>query len=411
MFEIFIGLTALAALLSFINAKFLKLPETIGVMILSIVASLLLGSIYFIDKPSFVNVCQVVEQIDFRTILFDFLLGVLLFAGAIHVNLKSLLKERGTVVIYATFGVLISTFIIGTAFYYIATAIGLQIDYLYSLVFGALISPTDPVAVLALLKKAGAPKHMEIRIVGESLFNDGVGIVVFLSILSLATMMHEFEITHIAEEFALEAGGGFVMGLSLGYLGKLLIQKVLNEPVIAVHISLAIVLGGYSLSSLFHVSGAIAMVVAGLIIGHSLHAEKITGDLKNHLTIFWKILDEIFNAVLFVLIGLEIIALKFEVNYLYIGLISILIVLLSRYITIFLSNFLLKKSHKANSKERTVLAWAGLRGGISIALALTLPESEVRDLILFSTYVVVVFSIIVQGLTIEKIILKSFKQS
>ncbi len=153
------------------------------------------------------------------------------------------------------------------------------------------------------------------------------------------------------------------------------------------------------------------MVVAGLIIGHSLNAEKITGDLKNHLTIFWKILDEIFNAVLFVLIGLEIIALKFEVNYLYIGLISILIVLLSRYITIFLSNFLLKKSHKANSKERTVLAWAGLRGGISIALALTLPESEVRDLILFSTYVVVVFSIIVQGLTIEKIILKSFKQS
>ena len=379
-------------------------------MILSIITSLLFAILFYIDKNSFLYVCQVIDQVDFRTILFDFLLGVLLFAGAIHVNLNSLLKEKGTVIIYATFGVLVSTFIIGTAFYYLATALGLQIDYLYSLVFGALISPTDPVAVLALLKKAGAPKHMEIKIVGESLFNDGVGIVVFLSLLSLATMMQEFEITHIAKEFALEAGGGFAMGLALGYIGKLFIQKVVNEPVIAVHISLAIVLGGYSLSSLLHISGAIAMVVAGLIIGHGLHAKGITDDLKNHMNIFWKVLDEIFNAVLFVLIGLEIIALQFEVNHLVLGIVSIIIVILSRYITVFLSNFLLKKSHKANSSERVVLTWAGLRGGISIALALTLPESEVRDLILFATYVVVVFSIIAQGLTIEKLILKTLKK-
>jgi CPA1 family monovalent cation:H+ antiporter len=410
MFQIFIGITALSALLSFINAKFVKLPETIGIMILSIITSLLFGLLFFIDSESFLYVCQVIDEIDFRTILFDFLLGVLLFAGAIHVNLKGLLNQKGPVIIYATFGVLLSTFLIGTAFYYIATALGLQIDYLFSLVFGALISPTDPVAVLALLKKAGAPKHMEIKIVGESLFNDGVGIVVFLSLLSLATMMQEFEITHIAKEFTLEAGGGLVMGLALGYLGKLFIQKVVNEPVIAVHISLAIVLGGYSLSSLLHVSGAIAMVVAGLIIGQGLHAKNITEDLKNHLNIFWKVLDEIFNAVLFVLIGLEIISLQFEINYLILGVISIVVVLLSRFITIFLSNFLLKKEHKANSAERVVLTWAGLRGGISIALALTLPESEVRDLILFVTYVVVVFSIIAQGLTIEKLILKTLKK-
>jgi CPA1 family monovalent cation:H+ antiporter len=410
MFQIFIGITALSALLSFINAKFVKLPETIGIMILSIITSLLFGLLFFIDSESFLYVCQVIDEIDFRTILFDFLLGVLLFAGAIHVNLKGLLNQKGPVIIYATFGVLLSTFLIGTAFYYIATALGLQIDYLFSLVFGALISPTDPVAVLALLKKAGAPKHMEIKIVGESLFNDGVGIVVFLSLLSLATMMQEFEITHIAKEFTLEAGGGLVMGLALGYLGKLFIQKVVNEPVIAVHISLAIVLGGYSLSSLLHVSGAIAMVVAGLIIGQGLHAKNITEDHKNHLNIFWKVLDEIFNAVLFVLIGLEIISLQFEINYLILGVISIVVVLLSRFITIFLSNFLLKKEHKANSAERVVLTWAGLRGGISIALALTLPESEVRDLILFVTYVVVVFSIIAQGLTIEKLILKTLKK-
>jgi len=412
MFQIFISIIALAALLSFINAKFLKLPETIGVMILSIIMSFSIGSsIYLIDKEYFMSLYPIVQQIDFRTILFDFLLGILLFAGAIHVNLKGLLKEKGTVIIYATFGVLISTFLIGTAFYYATSLIGLEITYLYSLVFGALISPTDPVAVLALLKKAGAPRHMEIKIVGESLFNDGVGIVVFLSLLSLATMMQEFEIAHIASEFGIEAGGGIIMGLVLGYLGKVFIRSVAKEPVIAVHISLAIVLGGYSLSSIFHVSGAIAMVVAGLVIGDSLHSEKISEELKIHMNIFWKVLDEIFNAVLFVLIGIIIIMVDFNIYYLSLGVITIFIVLISRYITIFLSNFLLKKSNRANTKERTVLTWAGLRGGISIALALSLPESEVRDLILYATYVVVVFSIIAQGLTIEKLILKSFKKS
>ena len=412
MFEIFIGITALAAILSFINAKFLKLPETIGVMILAIVISFSIGSsIYLIDRDSFLKLYPIIQSIDFRTILFDFLLGILLFAGAIHVNIKGLLKQKGSVLVYATFGVLISTFLIGTAFYFMASALGFQINYLYSLVFGALISPTDPVAVLALLKKAGAPKHMEIKIVGESLFNDGVGIVIFLSLLSLATMMQEFEILHIAKEFGTETGGGILMGFILGYLGKVCIKSVVKEPVIAVHISLAIVLGGYSLSSIFHVSGAIAMVVAGLIIGDSMHSEKISEELKNHMNTFWKILDEIFNAVLFVLIGIIIITLDFNIYYLLLGLITVFIVLFSRYITVFLSNFLLKKSNRANAVERTVLTWAGLRGGISIALALTLPESEVRDLILYTTYVVVVFSIIVQGLTIGKLVKKSFKST
>jgi Na+:H+ antiporter len=406
MFEIFVGIVALAGLLSFINAKFLKLPETIGVMILSIAVSLLFAASYFIDESYFVYVTNMARGIDFKTILFDFLLGILLFAGAIHVNLKSLIKEKGTVLIYATFGVLVSTFIIGTAFYYIASAIGLEISYLYSLVFGALISPTDPVAVLALLKKAGAPKHMEIKIVGESLFNDGVGIVVFLSILSLATMMHEFEITQIAEEFGKEAGGGIVMGIALGYLGKVCIKSVNREAVIAVHISLAIVLGGYVLSNIFHVSGAIAMVVAGLIIGNSLNSDKISEELKTHMNIFWKVLDEILNAVLFVLIGIVIITLDFNIYHLVLGVLSIFIVLFSRFISIYLSNFLLKRSNKANKNERLILTWAGLRGGISVALALSLPQGDVKDIILYATYVVVIFSIIAQGLTIEKLIRK-----
>ena len=410
MFEIFIGIIALAAFLSYLNAKFLKLPETIGVMILSIIVSLLFAASYFIDKTYFDQVTIFARSIDFKTILFDFLLGVLLFAGAIHVNLKGLLKQKTTVLIYATFGVVVSTFIIGTAFYYVASFMGLNISYLYSLVFGALISPTDPVAVLALLKKAGAPKHLEIKIVGESLFNDGVGIVVFISILSIATMMHEFEFSHIASEFGKEAGGGFLMGIILGHLGKACIKSVNKDPVIAVHISLAIVLGGYVLSNMLHVSGAIAMVIAGLIIGHSLHAKGISEDLKNHMNIFWKVLDEIFNAVLFVLIGIVMITLDFNIYHLILGIISIFLVLFSRYITILLSNLFLKKSQRANKKETIILTWAGLRGGISIALALSLPEGDVKDIIVYATYVVVVFSIIAQGLSIEKLVSKLLKR-
>ncbi|MDT0559001.1 sodium:proton antiporter [Ichthyenterobacterium sp. W332] len=409
MFELFVGIIALSAFLSYLNAKFLKLPETIGVMILSIIVSLLFAASYFIDNTYFHEVTAFARSIDFKTILFDFLLGVLLFAGAIHVNLKGLLKEKSPVLIYATFGVIASTFIIGTLFYFLAKIIGLEISYLYSLVFGALISPTDPVAVLALLKKAGAPKHMEIKIIGESLFNDGVGIVVFLSILSLATMMHEFDITHIASEFGKEAGGGLLLGFIFGQIGKRCIQSVNKEPVIAVHISLAIVLGGYVLSNWLHISGAIAMVIAGLIIGHGLHNESVSENLRNHMNIFWKVLDEVFNAVLFVLIGIVMITLDFNIYHLVLGILSIFGVLFSRYITVLMSNLFLKKSNRATKKESVILTWAGLRGGISIALALSLPEGEIKDIIVYATYVVVVFSIIAQGLTVERLINKLLK--
>jgi CPA1 family monovalent cation:H+ antiporter len=209
----------------------------------------------------------------------------------------------------------------------------------------------------------------------------------------------------------MEAGGGILLGLLLGYLGQVCTKTINKTPVIGVHISVAIVLGGYMIASLLHVSGAIAMVMAGLVIGHSLHSEKISEELRNHMYIFWKVLDEIFNAVLFVLIGIVIITLEFNIYHLLLGIVSIIIVLLARYITVFLSNFLLKKSHFANKTERLVLTWAGLRGGISIALALSLPEGDIKDIILYATYVVVVFSILAQGLTIEKLIKKSFKKS
>ncbi|MDC8006324.1 sodium:proton antiporter [Aureisphaera galaxeae] len=408
-FQLFIAIISLAAVFSIINRKLLKLPDTIGVMLLAILTAGGFGLYSFVDKETFMNACQLVEQIDFKEIVFDFLLGFLLFAGAIHVNLTALLKERGPVIIYASFGVLISTLLIGTALYGIVTLLSLNINYLYCLVFGALISPTDPVAVLALLKKAGAPKDLEIKIVGESLFNDGVGIVVFLSIFSLATMMEEFSMSHIGLEFLQEAGGGLAMGALLGYVGSRLIQNLRKQPILAVHVSLAIVMGGYSLSSLLHVSGALAMVMAGLMVGNTLRKESACKELQVHMNVFWKVIDEILNSVLFVLIGVEIIALDFNLNYLIVGLLAIVIVLVSRFISVVMANVFLRKEHRSDLMQMYILTWAGLRGGISIALALSLPEGEIRDALLFTTYVVVVFSIIVQGLTIERLILKLLK--
>ncbi len=411
MFQIFTGIVALSSLLSYINKKFLRLPDTIGVMILAIVASVLIGLLNFVNRDAFLQVCSLVEQIDFKTILFDFLLSFLLFAGSIHVDVQELRKQRGPVLVYATIGVLISTALIGTVFYYILGALDLGISYVHCLVFGALISPTDPIAVLALLKKAGTPKNLEIKIVGESLFNDGVGIVVFLSLLSIATMTgtEGIEPSHILIEFVQEAFGGVLLGLLLGVIGRYFLSRIYDSPITAVHLSIALVMGGYALSFWLHVSGALAMVMLGLIIGDYLHSKCKSDDLKHNMTLFWMVLDEILNAILFVLIGLEILVFEFKTNYLLAGILAIFVVLLSRYTAIFISNIFLRKGNRSNFKEIAILSWAGLRGGISIALALTLPEGRFRDALIFTTYAVVVFSIIVQGLTIDKLVKRILK--
>ncbi|MEM1337329.1 MAG: sodium:proton antiporter [Bacteroidota bacterium] len=411
MFQIFTGIVALSSLLSFLNKKLFKLPDTIGVMLLAIITSLGIGALGWIDEQAFANVCAIIETIDFRTILFDFLLAFLLFAGAIHVNLPYLIEEKGPVLIYASLGVLLSTFLIGSLFYLVAGWVDMNIGYTYCLVFGALISPTDPIAVLALLKKAGAPKDMEIKIVGESLFNDGVGIVVFISLLTIATMTGGEGVrpVHIFQEFAQEAFGGVALGFVLGFIGRFFLKNSLDAPIVAVHISLAMVMGGYWLATLLHVSGALAMVVLGLMFGNYLHTSCSSVSLKAHMNTFWKVLDAIFNAILFVLIGLEIVSLEFQSNYLFLGVLAIGIVLCSRYVSVLVSNFFLRKDHRSDLRKLAVLTWAGLRGGISIALALSLPEGEFREAILFVTYCVVVFSIIVQGLTIDKVVIRLLK--
>lgn len=411
MVQIFAGIVALAALFSFINRKYLRLPDTIGVMILAIIASVLIGLLNYLHRDIFLQISSIVEALDFKTILFDFLLSFLLFAGSIHVDVSELRKEISAILVYATLGVITSTVLIGSAFYLILDLFALDPSYLHSLIFGALISPTDPIAVLALLKKAGTPKNLEIKIVGESLFNDGVGIVLFISLLSLATMSGSESIgfSEVAMEFVRDAFGGIGLGLLLGLIGKYFLRQILGSPVIAVHITIGLVMGGYALASVIHVSGALAMVTLGLTIGDYLYRECKEQETQQNMTIFWRILDELLNAILFLLIGLEILIINFKPNYLFAGALAILIVLISRFLAISFSNAFLGKKHRSTRKETAVLTWAGLRGGISIALALTLPENPFRDAIIFATYSVVVFSIIVQGLTIEKVVRKVLK--
>lgn len=408
LFHTFSIVVALAAAFSYINHKFLKLPTTIGLMILSLALAGVMILAGKMNHEFFVETCKVVHVIDFRLLLMDIMLSFLLFAGALHVNAQSLKSERLSVFLFATFGVVLSTFLVGSGLYLLLAALSVPVNYTYCLLFGALISPTDPIAVLSILKEFKVSQSLETKISGESLFNDGVGVVVFLSILMAnENGIENFSIGETMTLLAEEALGGLVFGGLLGYGGYLILRTVQDSAKIEVLITIAITMGGYALASLIHVSGPLAMVVAGLIIGNKILSKDKTTKAGEQLSDFWEMLDESLNAVLFVLIGLEVISLPYENIYIVAGLLSILVVLLSRVISVALPVVFIQKNIKEKARSTiTILTWGGLRGGISIALALSLPASENRDLIVMITYVVVVFSIIFQGLSIGALVKK-----
>lgn len=400
----------LAAILSFINYKWLKLPYTIGVMILSMGT---LGLIY-LAKPFFPELfqifCDVVLEADFEHLLFDGLLSFLLFAGALHINIKELARERWSVLLFASFGVLISTTIVGFSLYGLSLLIGVQLPLIYCLLFGALISPTDPIAVLSILKESNVDKRLQLKIEGESLFNDGIGVVVFSGLLLLVPMTGDDPgggnlVSEISLLFAEEAIGGLIFGLVLGYVGYKSIKAAFDEPKLACLISLSIVMSGAAVAQIIHVSAPLAMVVCGLVIGNSLDINHDKGSKAKHLlNEIWEVLDEVLNGILFVLIGLALHLLEFDSLYFILGLCAILIVLLARFISIYTTYSFLKHPESKPLNTVKVLTWGGLRGGISIALALSLGEYEYSNGIILMTYIVVLFSIIIQGLTLGKLV-------
>ena len=396
----------LSATFAYINFKFIGLPTTIGVMFISLLTSIfviLLGKLGVVDVRE--QAVALLSQIDFNKALMEGMLSMLLFAGALHVSTRDLAKIKWTVASLATAGVLISTFAVGSMIYVLTGLLGFHISYLYCLLFGALISPTDPIAVMATLKRAGIEKNLETKIAGESLFNDGVGVVVFVVLLEMILYPGQLSASYIGLLFLEEAVGGMIFGLGLGWLGIYLLKSIDNYQV-EILITLALVVGGYALALGIHTSGPIAVVAAGLMIGNQGRAYAMSMITRQRLDNFWELLDEILNVVLFVLIGFEVLILDIRVTFLLGGLLAIPLVLLARLAAVGIPITILRTTFNRTYNQHTVkiLVWCGLRGGISVALALTLPSGGERDLFLMMTYTIVIFSIIVQGLTIGKLV-------
>lgn len=405
LFTIITILIILSAVFGYINVRFLKLPVTIGLMVISIVFSLIMLLFGQFNPTLLEWERMLVSSIDFPAVLLEGMLSFLLFAGSLHVDFAQLREQRWPIMLFATLGVITSTFLIGGATYFMLQLLGMPIDFIFCLLFGALISPTDPIAVLGILKKAGVPKKLETKIVGESLFNDGIGVVVFLTIFQLAQAgLGTIELSEVGLLFLEEVGGGIVLGLVLGY-GAYQLMKRIDDYEVEVMITLAAVMGGTLAASYLHVSAPLAMVVAGLTVGNERFRTTTMSDItETYVDKFWELMDLLFNAILFVLIGLEIVVMNFEGNYVLAGLIAIPIVLISRYIALAPPVALFQKRLEFVPKTNLIMTWGGLRGGISIALALSLTSDMSRDLILTITYIIVVFSIIVQGLTVGRLV-------
>ena len=403
LFNILAVLITLSAVFSYLNYRFIKLPTTIGVMVISLLGSLgiaVLGPLGFgLEEDGL----RLLNSIDFDETLLHGMLSFLLFAGALHMDLGSLARQKWIIGTLATVGMIGSTFLIGFLTWFVLAWLEIGLPLIYCLLFGALISPTDPIAVLGILKKAEVPESLETKICGESLFNDGVAVVVFLVLLQIAVGGHDITAGTVALLFAKEALGGIVYGLLIGGIAYGMLKSVNNYQV-EVLITLALVAGGYAMANTLHLSGPIAIVVAGLLIGNHGRLLAMSDRTREHLDTFWELVDEVLNVILFVLIGLEVLVLTWNRTYLIASVLLIPLLLLSRFVSVALPVVIMRRFRTFSPNVIKILTWGGLRGGISVAMALSLPPGRHRDIILTITYAVVVFSIIVQGLTVGKLV-------
>ena len=404
LFATLAALLTLTAAFAYVNHRTLRLPTTIGVMLIALLASLVLLAVHAVGPDIDEPVRQLLGSIDFDEALLQGMLSFLLFAGALHVDLGDLAEHKGTIAILATLGVCLSTAVVGGLTFLAAGALGLDLRLIDALLFGALISPTDPIAVMGLLKTMGVPRALETKIAGESLFNDGVGVVVFLILLEISRGTEAVTAGDVARLFAQEALGGALFGFVTGYVAYRMLRSI-DAYKVEVLVTLALVTGGYALAGALHLSAPIAIVVAGLLIGNQGRAFAMSDVTRERLDVFWELIDEVLNAVLFVLIGLEVLVLSFSGSAVALALLAVPIALLGRTAGVFVP---LTAIHPFGAEQETgvkrVLVWGGLRGGISVALALSLPAGPVRETLLVATYAVVVFSIAVQGLTVPRLV-------
>lgn len=404
MFDITAIFIVITALLAYVNHRFVGLPTTIGVMSIALLLSLAVVGLDHFGLHALGDLEeQLLRSIDFSDVLMQGMLSLLLFAGALHVDLSELRSFRWPVGILAVVGTAVSAALVGFATWYLLPWFGIELPLAYCLIFGALISPTDPIAVIGILKSAGAPKSVEVVVSGESLFNDGVGVVLFAVGVSMLHSGQAPSAAQVGELLLREAGGGVVFGLVLGFITFRLLRSIdsYQEEVL---ITLAAVLGGYALASHLHVSGPLAMVVVGLVIGNHGRSWAMSDVTRRHLDMFWELVDAILNSLLFVLIGFEIVLLKFPKEIFLPALVVIALTLAARLVTVATPIRTFRKRFGLPEGSWKILTWGGLRGGISVALALSLPLGPERDTVVTLTYVVVIFSILVQGLSIGRVI-------
>ncbi len=402
LFDLISMLLSSAALFAYLNHRYVGLPNGIGIMVIGLLMSLFLVALNKLGWYETESIAAVVSQIDFDETVMNGMLSFLLFAGALHVNINRLAKMKDTIAILATIGVVMSSLIISVASFYIFQLFSIDIPYIYCLVFGVLISPTDPIAVMGILKKVGAPKSIEVKITGESLFNDGIAVVLFIAVLGVATGQSEASFSGVSLLFLQEAVGGAVFGLALGYAGYRMLKSINNYQVEAL-ITIAMVTGGYSMAQYLHLSGPIAIVIAGLMTGNQGRMLAMSEVTRERLDNFWELIDEVLNAVLFLLIGVELLLIQFLPSYIYSSLLIIPLVIVARFISVGLPVSLLKFKNTYSPHAIKILTWGGLRGGISVALVLSLPVGPYREPLIATTYAVVLFSILVQGLTVGRV--------
>ena len=397
---IFLSITAL---LTYVNHRFIGLPTTIGVMVISILLSI--GAIFlgFLGFDQLIDYeVSLLRQLDFTEVLLDGMLSMLLFAAALHVNIGDLKRYKLPIGILAFIGTLVSALLIAIALYLMLPVFGFELSFLWCLLFGALISPTDPIAVMGILASAGAPKSIETVIAGESLFNDGIGVVIFVLLLGILSSGDIPTANYVAHTLAVEAGGGIIFGLVLGAILYYMLKSIdsYQEEVL---LTLAGVIGGYALASHWHLSGPLAMVMMGLMLGNRGRALAMSDKTRHYVDLFWELIDEILNAILFVLIGLEVVMIAYSANLFIAGALTIVIALLARFIVVGMTTKTFHRQLDLPAGAWKVLTWGGLRGGISVALVLQLPTGSERDILLALTYAVVIFSILVQGLSVGKV--------
>jgi len=412
LFDIISLLMVLAAVFGYVNHRWLKLEPTVGLLMISLASSLGIMLVHWLF-PGLTIVQQLqttLGNIDFNRTLMHGMLGFLLFAGALHVDLEYFIQRKLTIASLATVGLLMSTFMVGYLSWGLFRLFGFDVGFLPCLIFGSLISPTDPIAVMGTLKTMEAPKDLEANIAGESLFNDGVAVVVFTALVAMLGAGtghggHEGGLSGLGVGlfFLQEAGGGTILGLVAGYIAYRMMLSI-DDHIVEVLITLALVMGAYSLAWKLHVSGPIAMVVAGILIGNRGRALAMSEEVADYLEKFWELLDEILNALLFMLIGVEVLVIAFSWSSVMAGLVVILIVLASRFISVWVPISVIGLRNRFPRGVTRILTWAGLRGGISVALALSLPPIPEKSLILTCTYIVVLFSIVVQGMTVKKVL-------